>query len=167
MMIGTFDLWFGNENGTRLREWCIHNDWPLAWAHDPLDSLWRCGVNTSAGGDCTPPQQTFAHGTEPSNVRLLDPAVLRRVSAGHNQTTRPAFARAEVAFDTAWASASRVTRPPPPTPARRRAVLDPVWKRLLSATDTLALAIEPPWAAACEHECVGVRVDDGSCVCPA
>ena len=60
MMIGTFDLWFGNANGSALRKWCIERGWPLAWAHNPLDSLWRCGVNTSTGGDCTPPQRTFA-----------------------------------------------------------------------------------------------------------
>ena len=169
LLIGTFDLWFGNANGTRLREWCVQRGWALAWSHEPLDSLWRCGVNTSAGGDCTPPEWTFAHGVAPANTRLLDPAVLPHVGAGHNQTNTAAFARAAAAFAAVWANASAAVPADAPADQRRRA-LDPLWRAMLSADGGVvvdALGVEPTWAGACAAECVGVRVVDGSCVCDA
>ena len=164
MMIGAFDLWFGNANGTRLRAWCIERGWPLAWSHNPLDSLWRCGVNTTAGGNCTPPQSTFAHGVEPANSRLLDPIVLRRVPEGHNISSGSAFSSAEAAFEARWAAIGKQVSPSSP-PAMRRALLDHQWIGLVA--DTSPFAVEPLWSGACADDCVGVRVLDGRCVCRA
>ena len=164
MMIGTFDLWFGNANGSALRAWCIERGWPLAWAHNPLDSLWRCGVNTSTGGDCTPPVYTFAHGVAPSNIRFLDPEVLRHVSAGHNISGLSGFDAAETAFQATWLEVSKLVLPTS-SPKQRRAVLDPIWQQLAASSDVLPLAVEPPWAGACADECAGVRIVDGTCVC--
>ena len=171
MMIGTFDNWFGTANGARLREWCIARNWPLAWAHDPIDSMWDCSVNTT-GGCQLPPKWTYSHGVSPSNARLLDPLVLRRVSHGFNSTGGAGYAAAEAAFAARWDEVNRTvpSRTPQPT---RRAELDRQWSQLLTGDTTSTglagslLAIEPLFAGACaDEECVGVRVADQACVCP-
>lgn len=169
MMVGSFDSWFGTPSGDKLRQWCIAQGWPLAWAHNPLDSLYKCDPDPTKG--CKPPPPyTYSHGVETSNVRVLDPAVLSKVGEGHNVTATDTEARA---FESAWAAAA--TAVPASTPyAKRYEFLDPIWTALVRGNATWnglqsgGLAIEPVFAGACASEaCVGVRVVDGSCVCKA
>ena len=182
MLIGTFDNWFGTAEGSQLREWCISRGWPLAWAHDPIDSTWQCSVNTT-GGCQLPPRWTYTHGVSPSNARFLDPYVLRRVPHGFNSTGGVAFAAAEAAFSARWHVVNTTVPRSLPLP-RRRKVMDTQWRALLTGTKLdkgaaaatssshsigLAgsdLAIEPLfWGACADTACVGVRVTDGACVC--
>jgi hypothetical protein len=169
MLVGTFDNWFGTGEGDALRRWCVARGWPLAWAHDPMDSMWDCSVNTTAGGCRLPPRWAFTHGVEPANTRLLDPYVLRRVSHGRNTSGGP---MADAAFAARWDEVNR-TVPSNATRAERRVALDRQWRLLLGGSDGLIglsgslLAVEPLYAGACADEaCVGMRVADGACVCP-
>ena len=187
MLVGTFDLWFATPNATALRAWCISRGWPLAWAHDPVDSTLRCTLNISGGGCTWPPRATYVRGIEPTNTRLLDPYVLARVPHGHNMTGGT-FAHAASIFDAAWERANR-TVPLSLDVAARRALMDAHWHELLTALwptgDSFAaagsqpggasrangpdvsLAVEPVWHGACANlDCVSVRVSDGACVCP-
>ena len=168
MLIGTFDLWFGTPNASALRRWCIARGWPLAWAHDPIDSTLRCDLNISSGGCSWPARHAFVHGVEPANTRLLDPIVLQHVPHGHNLTRTAGFGRAAAAFE---AAVARVNRSVPLSlnVSSRRTLMDAHWRELLGSEDALFsnLAMEPRWHAACADEsCVGVRVWDGACVCP-
>ena len=185
MLIGTFDNWFGTHEGMRLREWCISRRWPLSWSHDPIDSTWRCSVNASGGGCKLPPKWTYSHGISPSNARILDPFVLRRVPHGDNITRGEGFREDERTFDMRWRFVNESVPERMPLPERRRA-LDRQWRILLKGAEDseqqgadelhlrssgLAggpLAIQPLFARSCADEaCVGVRVSDGACVCPS
>ena len=168
MLVGTFDNWFGTGDGDALRHWCVARGWPLAWAHDPIDSTWDCSVNTT-GGCQLPPRWTYTHGIEPANTRLLDPYVLQRVSHGRNSS---GGAMADAAFAARWDAVNR-TVPSNATRGERRVALDRQWGLLLGGSGGLVglsgslLAIEPLYAGACADEaCVGVRIADGACVCP-
>ena len=172
MLIGTFDRWFGTANGERLRAWCIARGWPLAWAHDPIDSMWTCSVNTSAG--CAlPPRWTYVHGVSPSNTRLLDPVVLARVPHGRNSTGGSGYDAAAAVFASRWSAVNRTVPDNTPMEVRRRE-LDKQWEGLLFGeasppSEGVAgslLAVEPLFAGACANEeCVGVRIADSACVC--
>ena len=187
MLVGTFDNWFGADEGSQLREWCVSRGWPLAWAHDPIDSTWQCSVNTT-GGCQLPPRWTYTHGVSPSNARFLDPYVLRRVPHGFNSTGGGGFAAAEAAFTARWKLVNTTVPSSLPLPQRRK-LMDAQWRALLTGREPIKeeeeeaaahmnasphrvglagseLAIEPLfWGACADTECVGVRIIDGACVC--
>jgi hypothetical protein len=192
MLVGTFDNWFGADEGSQLREWCVSRGWPLAWAHDPIDSTWQCSVNTT-GGCQLPPRWTYTHGVSPSNARFLDPYVLRRVPHGFNSTGGGGFAAAEAAFTARWKLVNTTVPSSLPLPQRRK-LMDAQWRALLTGRKPIKeeeeeeeeeeaaahmnasphrvglagseLAIEPLfWGACADTECVGVRIIDGACVC--
>lgn len=155
MLVGLFDILFGTAAGAVLRDWCIDQGWPLAWAHNPLISTWNCGPSTT---NCQMPTDNFSRPLQSSNLRLLDPFVLRRVPEGHNLTRSESFEVAELAFEDAWRRATTA-------PRDTTAVLDGLWASLREAQVSV-LAVEPVYHAACTSpDCIGVRISDGSCVC--
>lgn len=167
MLVGTFDNWFGTADGTALRAWCLQQGWPLAWAHNPIDSTFLCDPDPTKGCHL-PPAWDLSHGVEQANIRLLDPEVLVSVAAGHNSTDGADFAAARAAFATAWDHVA-ATVPANATVVQRRAVLDPLWISVVFGEPALGnstLAVEPLYPGACANrECVGVQVRDGHCVC--
>lgn len=171
MMVGTFELWFGTEQGQRLREWCIARGWPLAWAYNPIDSMWLCSVTP---GFCPlPPRKDFYEGVEQVNIRILDPEVLRLVSAGVNCTQGAEFESERAAFSARWVAVNS-TIPADLPYVLRRPLVEKQWNLFTSgdgAKGTVpmlgsSLAIEPVFPGACaDIDCAGVRVRDGTCVC--
>ena len=158
MMVGVFNLLVGTPKADQLRSWCISRGWPLLWTFDPFPL-----GGTPCENDRDPISRVcFEHHDaladyEGSNVRLLDPAVLREVPHGHNLTidlAGEAFGRAAQAFDLLYEGEDTL-----PTDAQ--------WWELLTHPDMVQLAVEPVYARACsDHRCVGVRVSDATCVCP-
>mmetsp|Transcript_32356 Transcript_32356/g.52431 ORF Transcript_32356/g.52431 Transcript_32356/m.52431 type:complete len:350 (+) Transcript_32356:2-1051(+) len=175
-MIGSFDMWFGTPEGEDLREWCISQNWPLMWAHNPLESTYIC--NPSLTGCELPSREYYWTGIEPTNVRLLDPYVLQRVSHGSNVTGSfdeataaryYSFRNSSESFEKYWKHVREEVQPVKLNYTQRRVAMDPVWDQMTVTKDGLAssvLAVEPLFAGSCDNEeCFGVSVVDGTCVC--
>lgn len=170
MIIGMFDRLFGTPQGDALRAWCIAQGWPLAWAHNPIDSTFHTGPDPT--GASFPPLADFSHGVEAANIRLLDPAVLPKIPEGHNNTDTPAFLAAAGVFAARWAFvAANISGTLNAT--ERRGPMNAQWELLVAGTRTQpstirasVLAVEPVFYGACaDSGCVGVRVADGHCIC--
>lgn len=152
MMIGVFEVLFGTEEGKRLRDWCIAQSWPLAWATNPRFANWDC-----FDGNCSFPVDRFYSDGDSANQRLLDPVVLQSVSEGHNMTSHSSFNKSAHDFEALWAQAADVKSEDRMRWSRH------AWRQLNGAP---ALAVEPLYAGACASDsCVAVRLD-GACVCP-
>eukprot|EP00730_Choanoeca_flexa_P011813 TRINITY_DN2822_c0_g1_i1.p1 TRINITY_DN2822_c0_g1~~TRINITY_DN2822_c0_g1_i1.p1 ORF type:complete len:494 (+),score=97.98 TRINITY_DN2822_c0_g1_i1:40-1521(+) len=170
LMIAAYDVLFGTSQGERLRQWCIAQDWPLAWAHNPSDSTWRCSPDPTKG--CAiPPARYLYTGLEPANVRILDPYVLSAVTAGKNATRDRDWLGASAIFNASWKQVN-TSIPASASVQQRRKLADIAWIEMMATTErgvwlyNSSLAIEPLFAGACQDtECVGVRVSDGACVC--
>ena len=158
MLVGVVNSLIGSNKAESLREWCIAQGWALAWTYDPYPR---------SGPPCVDPESRlcFEHHAvltdyDASNVRLLDPYVLRSVPHGHNltaDTSGGAFGNATRAFDRFYSDSRRNGTVPS----------GEQWAALLREQDMAQLAIEPVYARACSDErCVGVRVVDATCVCP-
>lgn len=170
MMIGMFDRLFGTPEGEKLRQWCISRGWPLAWAHNPIDSTLHTGPDPT--GASFPPLEDFWTGVEAANIRLLDPTVLAKVPEGYNFTDTPGLLRAAREFEDRWKDVVR-TIPDSYNTTQRRQPMDHQWQLLVvgnrtqpSTLRTSVLAVEPVFYGACANpKCIGVRVIDGHCVC--
>jgi hypothetical protein len=170
MMIGAYDRWFGTDEGAQLREWCIAQDWPLAWAHNPVDASWVCSPDPTQG--CvTPPLYSLSHGIEPANIRILDPYVLSSTTAGRNATRDRDFLSASAIFNQSWRSANSTIARNASVPERRLQA-DVLWAHMMTDSSQgvvllqSTLAVEPLYAGACSNsECAAVRIKDGACVC--
>ena len=151
MMVGMFEVLFGTDAGRTLQAWCKQRGWPLAWAHNPLTSLWDAGG--PSGGAF--PVNHFAVGLEAANERVLDPDVLPAVPAGWNCTGNNAttstttsgssssssswFADAAAAFDERWDAVNATLSPAAAaggggdweSAAARRLYYDAQWALLL------------------------------------
>ena len=65
-MVAAFDRLFGTADGEALQKWCASAGWPLAWAHNPIDSMWDC--NPAGDPPCElPPPRDFAYGVDNAN----------------------------------------------------------------------------------------------------
>lgn len=161
MLVGEASRLIGTPKADRLREWCIQRGWPLSWSFDPYPLGGPPCLDTQDPGSrsCFENHAVLTDYTT-ANVRLLDPAVLRAVPHGHNltgATDNGAFGRAGRTFELMY----NRSRQDGDQPTNRD------WANLLRAPDMVQLAIEPVYARACaDDRCVGVRVSDGSCVCP-
>uniref|UniRef100_A0A0G4GCV6 Uncharacterized protein n=1 Tax=Chromera velia CCMP2878 TaxID=1169474 RepID=A0A0G4GCV6_9ALVE len=154
LLIAMFELLWGSPAGRDLLAWCEERGWPLAWAHNPVPSYWRCGP-AGEGPECSVPDDLAADG-DAANVRLLDPRVLTSVPAGHNVTVPSAVSAAFVA---SWEGLD-VSRAP------SRSVVAAAWDELV-ASSWQAVGIEPVFAGACNGDCAGVLVgrEERHCVC--
>jgi hypothetical protein len=151
MMIAMFELLWGTTTGVQLREWCILRGWPLAWAHNPAMSYFRCGPSGNASGCIYPTNLTI--GIDSVNVRILDPLVLSRVSAGHNIT----IPNTDL-YDLLWKTTNATEV------SHKRITI--TWSILVKQYFT-SLAIEPLFYGACTSTtCIGVAVKNQTCVCP-
>lgn len=188
MMVASFSELIGSTKADHLREWCIQRKWPLAWCDTraiaqissrttPLYSLFcpRCS------SDCVHPPRR-AHNPYPygglscqassrlcleehdvdvdfyaANVRLLDPEVLAAIPHGHNLSRVKSFMEGARAFQLTAEAAGRA----------QISNSTAAWERLLQQPHVAELAVEPVFAGACTSKsCVGVRITDGTCVCP-
>jgi hypothetical protein len=166
LLVAAHDVFAGTKEGIKLREWCIAQEWPLAWAHNPAVSNWDCSKR------CKVPKSYYlSHGIEQANVRILDPTVLAAISAGRNATTDPDFPAAKELFDRFWHKAES-NHASPRNRKHHQEDADALWAEMLGASlreITLlqsTLAVEPLYAGACSNsECAAVRIKDGACVC--
>lgn len=163
MLVGAFEVLFGTERGKMLQAWCVEKGWVLAWAHNPEESMWNCGVDPNS---CTPPRWEDAHGTELASVRVLDPEVLRLVSSGKNCTSGELFDQERADFRQRWDDVF-ATVPANATTIVRRALMDQQWQSFSGTLGSSSLAVEPLFPGACASDlCSAVRIVDGTCVCP-
>ena len=166
LMIGAYDIWFGTDEGSRLREWCIAQGWPLVWAHNPFEATWTC-----SDACITPTEQELLYGIDRVNVRILDPYVLNAIAAGRNATQDPDYLSASVIFNQSW-FAVNTTISRDASKEQRRDQADVLWDDMLAANVggvTLlnsTLAVEPLFVGACSNvDCAAVRIKDGACIC--
>lgn len=161
MLVGVFEVLFGTQAGRELREWCVRQGWVLAWAHNPIDSLWVAGP---AGGGL-PPVPNFTKGIIPANLRLVDPWVLEKVPAGHNGTDNAQFAVDLAEFQDWWAH-TELRVAPLQNATLRRLAYDASWCSTAQDLAKSSLAVEPIYAGACHGQrCSGVRIADATCLC--
>eukprot|EP00049_Salpingoeca_infusionum_P020096 m.363496 g.363496 ORF g.363496 m.363496 type:complete len:533 (-) comp22803_c0_seq1:28-1626(-) len=173
MLVGLFELLWGTDQGNALVEWCIEMDWVLAWAFNPTMSYWRCGPDGNYP-ECNYPS-SLGRGIDPANVRMVDPRVLSRVSAGHNATAAIVSNSTVNAVTELWTSLNV-------TSASRQDVAS-VWttftgqpthqttsQQLSSSVPShlwRTLAMEPLSPNSCANlDCVGVMVNSRNCLCP-
>ena len=125
LMIGSFDMWFGTADGDALRQWCIAQGWPLVWSHNPIDSMWECGVAPDSPCE-TPPDYQLSHGVDLANARFLDPEVQLLVSSGRNCSSGSEFEQARHAFALRWAAVAAIPTESIPKD-ERKALLQMQW----------------------------------------
>jgi len=105
MVVAMFEVLFGTNEGVQLREWCQAQGWVLAWAHNPVDSLWSAGPSA----DNLPPVPSYSQGIQLANSRILDPQVLQVVPAGANMTADTSFDAAAEYFQQKWLFVNQTT----------------------------------------------------------
>ena len=154
LMVVSFGAWFGSERAERLRQWCIAQGWPLAWAFSPDYATWPACQNGGVCFDGVDANRDF----DPSSVRLLDPVVLAAVPAGRNVSSHAGFQHAASLFSSKFAAAALASDDSGRSSA--------AWLRLLTGDSMVHLAAEPVRANACPfHDCAAVLLLDSSCIC--
>jgi len=162
LMVAAHDVYAGTKEGVQLREWCIAQDWPLAWAYNPAVTGW---------GSKLPKQHYLSHGLEAANVRILDPTVLAAISAGRNATVDPDFPPAKELFEHFWQRAERNHASKAYRKHHQQQAAE-LWRDMMTGSLReisllqSTLAVEPLYAGACSNpDCAAVRIKDGACVC--